>query len=113
MGVDEGRRKQSEPEEGKAEFQRHIPEDIIILILSKVPVDSLLCFRRVSKSWHSLIPDLSVQTHKAVFFNYEFATEGRMHFTTRSIDDYGLIKYLRLPEPSSQIDQLKTLGILR
>ncbi|XAR57181.1 hypothetical protein NMG60_11025234 [Bertholletia excelsa] len=101
--MEEGRKTQSDdksgsqPEEGKTEFQWHIPENIIVLILSKLPVDSLLRCRCVSKSWRSLISDLSVQTQKAILLNYVSPTEVQQQWTITSIDNEGSIKDLQSP----------------
>ncbi|KAL3507554.1 hypothetical protein ACH5RR_032939 [Cinchona calisaya] len=99
----------------KAETKREpivfIPNDLIIDILSRLPVKTLVRFKSVCKSWQALISDLK----------FSFPTKGRIHamcFTKASLMDgtfYSLDNEFvveELPSPVGPIsgDEFQLLG---
>ena len=53
MSDSEPRRRRRKPKS----LSERVPYDVVIDILSRLPVKSLIRFRRVSKSWYSVITD--------------------------------------------------------
>ncbi|XP_050378217.1 F-box/kelch-repeat protein At3g23880-like [Argentina anserina] len=72
---------------------KHVPEDIVVDILSRLPVKSLIRFRRVSKRWRSIVSD--PQFAKLQFQN---TTQGRRRLVYL-LDDSN-IETLDLEPPS-------------
>ncbi|XP_058217301.1 F-box/kelch-repeat protein At3g23880-like [Rhododendron vialii] len=88
--------------------RRHIPEQIVLEILSRLPVQYLLQFRCVCKVWKSLISDpkftLSAQKH-------HLAIKGRyLYSISLSRRRYPRVRPLLIYDDESASERLKILG---
>lgn len=79
-----------------SQMYRHIPEDLIPDILSRLPVKSLLRFKCVCKSWHSMICDpkftlsnINGSRSKAVFMSTKYRDRPS---GVQSINSEGLVE---------------------
>lgn len=78
----------------------HIPEDVTVEILSRLPLKSLLQFASVSKRWYSMVSDVTTKRNRSLrVFTASTFRSGRTMSSPEfsSIDEVGHVKSVRNP----------------
>ncbi|XP_058202757.1 F-box/kelch-repeat protein At3g23880-like [Rhododendron vialii] len=78
----------------------HVPEDVTVEILSRLPLKSLLQFAGVSKRWYSMVSDVTAKRNRSlrVFTASTFRSGGTLSSPDfSSTDEVGHVKSVRNP----------------